>query len=341
MSQQPATSRPPHRPLDAVLDVAATAALRAPSILNTQPWRWRIHDGVLELHGNADRQLTALDPDGRMLTISCGAALDHVLIALRTEGYRAEVRLLPDPADPDLLATVHPVESVAASAADFRRYQTTLRRRTDRRPFEPTPISEDDLAALGATADAQNVHLYLVEPAQLPALAAAAASAADAELGHAATRAELVRWTHRRPDAAVGLATNSTVPSSQRPVRLRPSAADEAGELDPGPGDDSGARYLILWGDQDGRRAWLSAGIALSAVLLTAAERGLATSPMTDLVEVTSTRLVLRRLLHWQGHPYAVIRVGVAGSDVGVPAAHREPHDALVEIDPPTILTRS
>lgn len=337
MTLESALSHPLDRPLDAVLDVAVAAALRAPSVLNTQPWRWRIHDGILDLRVDPDRQLPALDPEGRMLTVSCGAALDHALIALRTQGYRAEVRLLPEPTDPELLASIRPVETLPATAEDFRRYQTTLRRHTDRRPFGPDPLSSDDLAALRHSAETHLIQLHLVTAEQLPTLAAAATSAASAELADSRSRAELTRWTRRPAGAAAGLTTNVTVPPALRPVPLRPFAADERGELDPGPGDESGARYLILWGDRDGRRAWLSAGLALSAVLLTAAERGLATSPMTDLVEVANTRLVLRRLLSWQGHPYAVLRVGIATADVGLPAAGRRSHDAAVEIIPPTL----
>ncbi|WP_345733937.1 Acg family FMN-binding oxidoreductase, partial [Cryptosporangium minutisporangium] len=301
MMQTSALHGPRTRPLQAVLDEAAAAALRAPSVLNTQPWRWIVHERSLDLRADPTRRLTALDPEGRMLTVSCGAALDHALIALRVEGYPARVELLPDPHDPELLATIHPAAYRPAAAEDYWRYQTTLRRHTDRRPFGPDPVTEDQIAGLARAAFAHGVHLHVVETHQVPVLAAVAAAAARTELADPAERAELNRWAHREPGAATGLPVDVTVPGTPRPVPLRPYAEDVEGRLEAGPGDDSGARYLILWGHQDGRRAWLRAGQALSAVLLTAAELGLGTSPMTDLVEVASTRLVLRRLLYWQG----------------------------------------
>ncbi|EXG82491.1 Acg family FMN-binding oxidoreductase [Cryptosporangium arvum] len=329
-----ATAAP--RPLQAVLDVAAAAALRAPSVLNTQPWRWIVHERSLDLRADPGRQLGAVDPEGRMLTISCGAALDHALIALRTEGYDARVELLPDARDPELLAAIYPAGHHTPLAEDFRRYQTTLRRHTDRRPFGPDPVTEDMIAGLTGAALAHGVHVHVVRDDQVPTLSALASVAAGEELADPAERAELARWTRRAPHATEGLATDVTVQGSPRRVPLRPHAEDAAGRLPAGPGNDSGARYLILWGNQDGRRAWLRAGQALSAVLLTAAESGLAASPMTDLVEVTDTRVSLRRLLSWQGHPYAVLRVGVAAADLGVPAAHRLGHDEVVEIDRPS-----
>jgi nitroreductase len=45
-----------------VLATAATAAGSAPSIHNTQPWRWRVHPDVLDLYAERGRQLTHTDP---------------------------------------------------------------------------------------------------------------------------------------------------------------------------------------------------------------------------------------------------------------------------------------
>src|SRR3954447_4510385 len=85
---------------------AARAAGRAPSIHNTQPWRWQIRDGVADLYAERTRQLRESDPDGRMLITSCGAALHHACVALAAEGYTPDVTPMPDPDQPDLLARV-------------------------------------------------------------------------------------------------------------------------------------------------------------------------------------------------------------------------------------------
>ena len=50
-------------------------AVRAPSVHNTQPWRFHVGPAGLELHADRSRQLPAVDPFGRELLISCGAAL--------------------------------------------------------------------------------------------------------------------------------------------------------------------------------------------------------------------------------------------------------------------------
>jgi nitroreductase len=103
------------RPSGEALTGAAAAAGYAPSILNTQPWRWRLEPGRLELFAERARQLTVTDPQGRLLTISCGAALHHARTALAAAGWSAHVARLPDAGQPDLLATLTVTGPTAAA----------------------------------------------------------------------------------------------------------------------------------------------------------------------------------------------------------------------------------
>jgi nitroreductase len=60
------------------LEAAADAARLAPSVHNTQPWRIVMHPQQLDLRADRSRQLTTLDPVGRGLVQSVGAALFNV-----------------------------------------------------------------------------------------------------------------------------------------------------------------------------------------------------------------------------------------------------------------------
>ena len=53
----------------------AAYAILAPSIHNTQPWRFRLGDEHVELWSDETGGLPVVDPLGRELVISCGAAL--------------------------------------------------------------------------------------------------------------------------------------------------------------------------------------------------------------------------------------------------------------------------
>ena len=69
-------------------------AVWAPSVHNTQPWRFttgyepgsRYGSQQISLHADLGRRLSVADPDGRKLMISCGAALFNVRLALRSLG---------------------------------------------------------------------------------------------------------------------------------------------------------------------------------------------------------------------------------------------------------------
>src|SRR5690348_12884203 len=83
---------------------AVDAALHAPSILNTQPWSWHLRASILELRRDTSRQLPSIDAQGRLATLSCGAALHHASVFLSAHGHRVTIQRLPDAGSPSILA---------------------------------------------------------------------------------------------------------------------------------------------------------------------------------------------------------------------------------------------
>jgi hypothetical protein len=80
--------------------VAVTAATRAPSLHNTQPWRFRRRTNGIDLLADPTRRLPVADPTGWAMRIACGAALFNLRTALTANGLTHTVRLRPDPANP-------------------------------------------------------------------------------------------------------------------------------------------------------------------------------------------------------------------------------------------------
>src|SRR5262245_57972252 len=122
---------------------AVEAAGLAPSIHNTQPWRWRFREDTLEIFADLTRAVPVIDPDHRQLLISCGAALFNGWLSLRAAGLDVEVGDFPD--GPDLttarLATLTIVGNRPATGDETRLAGALTRRHTDRRPLTATELS--------------------------------------------------------------------------------------------------------------------------------------------------------------------------------------------------------
>ncbi|MFR9779697.1 Acg family FMN-binding oxidoreductase [Micromonospora sp. MS34] len=312
-----------------VLEAAARQSLHAPSVFNTQPWRWRVTPAALELRADPERQLGTTDPDGRLLTLSCGAALHHARVSLTAAGWGVTVDRFPDPDDPTLLARLRTTGPVDLDVAAGRLVDAIPRRRTDRRAYGDRPVPEAALSRLRAAVEAEDSYLHAVRPDQMPMLAVSTARAADAELADPAYRDELRQWTNRPPGSGDGVPVATAVRPAPRRVPLRDYAPGGAAGLSAGADFDRGAVYVILFGDRDDPAAWLRGGEALSALLLTATAEGLASAPISDTIELAWPRRIMRDLLAGVGEPYLVVRVGWGPGDELPPAPRRMPGDVI------------
>lgn len=314
---------------------AVAAALYAPSVLNTQPWRWRLAPAVLELRRDTARQLSSIDPQGRMLTVSCGAALHHAIVLLSARGYQVTARRLPDEGDPELLARLTVVPAEAIDRRDLVMAQVIRDRHTDRRPIVAARrIDDDQVSVLETAATRQSAWLHQITEPQRPIFGAAMDSARAAENDNEAYRRELEQWTRHRPaDAGVSFVT--VVAPVTRPVAVRDFAAGGETGLHAGLGDDPLADYLVVATATDRRLDWLRAGEATSAVWLTATANRLAMSAMSEVIEVPDARAAVAGLLSRPGHPQLVLRVGRQGQPTPPPrSSRRSLRDVLEEIPP-------
>ncbi len=317
--------------LTTALARAATTAGTAPSVHNTQPWRWRVLPERLELFAARDRQLVAADPDGQLLTLSCGATLHHARLTLAADGYAVRVERLPDPTDPDLLARLVPTGRTETAAEAARLLSCVSARHTDRRSVSTQPVPEAALTAIVRATAAQGARLQLLTDDQVLELAASASRAAETEAEHPKLKEELAYWTGRGRPVGTGLPAN-VLPDQAAQTTVPSRDFGTPGSLPVGSGHDRAAVYGLLFGDDDEPESWLRAGEGLSAAWLTATERGVSVVPLSGVVEVTSTRAALRRMLAGLGYPYLVLRLGIAEPAPGEPAhTPRLPADQVVD----------
>ncbi|GAA3044133.1 Acg family FMN-binding oxidoreductase [Actinokineospora globicatena] len=322
-------TRPDH---ETVLDALALAC-RAPSVHNTQPWRWLVGDRSVHLMADPQRRVPATDPDGRDLLISCGGALHHLEVALAAFGWRAVTHLLPNPAEPEHLAAVQAYPH-HTDAEDIALVTALDDRRTDRRAYSSwaVPTGHLDLMARRA-ADFGVVAVPVTDPVERHQFARAAASAAREQEADPAYTSELAFWAGR------GRSTEEGVPAGAIPARTVdvegvPMRAFPAGSLAPSPTgehEQDASVLLVLGTTDDDETARLRAGQAASAVLLTATELGLATCPMSQPLEVPRHRERIRdRFLDGVGHAQLVVRVGYAPTSA--PAVPQSPRRPLADV---------
>ncbi|WP_227999574.1 Acg family FMN-binding oxidoreductase [Nocardia australiensis] len=308
---------------------AMRSAGRAPSLHNTQPWRW-VFDGVrLHLYRDDDRLMTSADPIGRQLVISCGAMLHHVRTAFAVKGWHTDITRLPDSNRSDYLAVIAyrpwpdpPVGvQVRARAMD--------RRRTDRLPlYAPTGLPQF-LRAGRMLVTPHYLELDLLDESAHAKLAAASDRTTAVRRYDMEYQAELHWWTGHSgdPEGIPREALVSDAEFSRISVgRTFPSAPHSArrGDL------EDHARLLVLSSGRESVAAWLHTGEALSAVLLECTAAGLASCPMTHITEMPSARMIIASMLPHPGVPQVVIRVGTAPD--GEPENPPTPRRPLTDI---------
>jgi nitroreductase len=284
-----------------------TLAARAPSVHNTQPWRWRVDDASLHLYADSERQLPNTDPDGRDLILSCGTALQHCVIAFAAVGWLSKVTRLPDPDDANYLAAIE-LSPYPANAVDIALAAAIPRRRTDRRHYSSWPVPIGDIALMAARAVRNGVTLCQVEDLdKLNKIVAESVS----EHFNRDYLAELTAWSGRYASVA-GVPAHSTPPSDPEakiPGRLF-AGPTLAMPPESSPADDN-AVVLALGTRADDRLAQLRAGEATSVVLLTATSMGLASCPVTEPLEIADTRESVRSdIFGGADYPQMLLRVG-------------------------------
>jgi hypothetical protein len=199
-----------------------TAAVWAPSVHNTQPWRFTAGGQQISLHADATRQLTVADPDGREMMISCGAALFTARLALRSLGYIPDTEVLPDPGQPLLVARVSWDRRAARTEFEQRLFGQVRQRRTHRGGFDIVPLPPGLMATLREGATRYGAMLRIVADDQRrAALAATIATAERAQRLDSERIRELARWA-----PAPGSARTDGVPPTSDPARAEHTDPD-------------------------------------------------------------------------------------------------------------------
>lgn len=314
-----------------VIARAVELACRAPSLHNSQPWRWVASGTAVDLFADPQRVLRSTDSSGREALISCGTVLDHFRTAMAATGWNTAVDEFPDPNKREHLASIDfiPLDYVAQAWRD--RADAILRRRSDRLPFDAPENWEPFEAVLRSSFDSDLAALDVLADDARPQLAEASRLTASLRRYDDYYHRELQWWT-------APFRQSEGIPPSEL---VSGSEADRVGVGRAFPINGYGdrraatardqAKILVLSTPEDTRADAFHSGQVLSGVLLECTMAGLATCPLTHITELEASRDVIQDLIGRKAMPQMLIRVGLAPGveDVAPPTPRRVLSDVL------------
>jgi hypothetical protein len=295
-------------------------AARAPSVHNTQPWRFTVTGQAIELYADASRQLME-DPAGREMILSCGAALFGLRLAIRSLGYQPDVDLFPDPSQRRLLARVRAGRPEPMTSDERAMLQAVPHRHTHRGAFEPGPLPAGLLAELHEDAAAEGATLAVIDagPAyqRLTAILGSWSRYRDLYPTSPAgirTRAETLRWTREADsEARDGVPAHAFPAASGREAGRLPQRdfdLDRGWGFPPSGGPPAPVTAVMVAQGED-EQSWLRAGQALQRILLRATSQWVFARLQTEPLHSASVRAQIRASLTPSGSPQVLLELGV------------------------------
>jgi hypothetical protein len=292
------------------IDVLLSAAVAAPSMHNTQPWRFEVNGEVIDVFLDGSRALPAEDPTGRAMRIAAGAATFNLRCAAASLGYASWFGLQPDPDEPELVARIVVEPTGTPDRVLTELFGQIPRRHTSREPLRPVQLSTDDKLTLTRAAMAEGAELTWLPEPKVHEVLDLLVDTDLREIGDWHRRAERAHWiggdrtTEGVPSSVLG-PRSASYPS---PVRdLGTSPADQTRtqasfETEPA--------LAVLSTEGDSAVDQLTAGLALQRTLLTATREDLKASFLNQPLEFDDLRRSVQRSTGKPGFAHMVIRFG-------------------------------
>jgi hypothetical protein len=309
------------------IDGLLKAAVAAPSMHNTQPWRFEVNGRVIDVFVDGSRSLPAEDPTGRAMRIAAGAATFNLRCAAASMGYASWFGLTPDPNDLDLVARIvlsptdEPDKELSGLAVQIPR------RRTSREPVRPVQLTSDEQVSLSRAAMTDAAELTWLPAPGVKAVLDLMLDTDLREIGDWHRRAERAHWVGGRrttdgvPSAVLG-PRSSAYPSPVRDMGTRP-----ADQTRPRTSFETEPALAVLSTEHDTAAHQVAAGIALERVLLTATREGLKASFLNQPLEFDDLRQAVQHTTGKPGYAHMVIRFGHSTTTATTP---RRPVSAFI-----------
>lgn len=299
-------------------------AVLAPSSHNTQPWLFRLVDDAIELYADKTRALPVADPDYRELTISCGAALFHLRLAIRHFGYRDIVEIFPKSSNPNLLARICLGSKRIVKAEENLLFRAIPRRHTNRLSFNNCRLPASLISELESITSSEGNWLEIMTEAipevHRQAILKLIAQGDRLQMANPLFRQELAQWIHTNNNPSHDGIPAHAQGMNERFDAFAPLISFAIRSFDLGKSQSAKdchlaaqAPVLMLVSSQnDNPRAWLDTGEALAHLLLRARVDNVWASFFNQPIQVPHLRSRLKALFPENGYPQILLRLGYA-----------------------------
>lgn len=303
---------------ETLVDIVALAC-RAPSLHNSQPWRWTFEDATLHLFADRARFLNHDMSTDRGVILSCGVVLDHLRVAAAAAGWATTVERLPDPQNHDRVASIRFHRSESMTDHDCVLGAAILARRTDRLAFaapEPWPVLENRVRSV---VEGTVARLDVVDDSGRPALADASRRSEESRADDDTYQVELDWWALcSGPDDGIPFSALTSDKEADHVDVARAFPPHGTNNRRPQIDRDH-SKILVLSTYDDSPQNVLQCGEVLSRVLLECTAAGFATCTLTHMIEQHASREMIRTITGRRAEPQALVRVGLAPMTVPQP----------------------
>lgn len=307
----------------------------APSVHNTQPWRFVTSGRTLEVYADESRRLDYLDPEGRQLAISCGLVVEYARLAIRGLGRTCVIRLLPSSNPCDPLATLTIGRPEPATADEEQLIAAIALRRTDRGPYDVQAVPPVVLNGLHKLVESCGCWLRVLDRSSDRMVATLLLQRAERmEASDQGYAVELASWS--RPSLSPDGIPLAALPAwdAARQVNDMPlrdftghNRHPRAGNAEPPPRVERDT-LILIGSDTDSRLEWIRTGRSVGLAWLALTAAGLAAQPLGPVTDLATTRAELRRELGLIGYPQLMFRAGYGSA---TPHTGRRPVSEILE----------
>jgi hypothetical protein len=270
------------------------AAVLASNAHDTQPWIFRIGDGLIDLFADRVRNIGTLDPLRREMEVSLGCALENLVLAAGANELTAHVTLLPS-SDSDHIARVTLETATTDTSLLFDAIPV---RHTNRAAYQTLPVGREALDAIaGLAADPQARVTWLDADPARARFGELTVQATAAIIGDPEQANDDYGWYRQDWDEIQvkrdGITLDAAGLSEPLRIAARPLPPIDRTSLQSGWLDATRTRHvataaaygLVLVKDRADTRARIAAGRLFQRAHLWTTGHGLAVQPLNQIIE--------------------------------------------------------